>query len=166
MFGFLVGTLSLIGLIKVWRWGRYGHGRRGYGGPRRWMMRRLFEHLDTTPGQEKVIAGAVDDAERKMWAAREELFRGRAAYAKAMRGEHFEGAAVDAAFETQQAAVDELKKAVKEGMAAVHEALTAEQRARLADLVEFGPARMHGCGHGRFNHGPRRHGGDAQAVNL
>lgn len=170
MFGFLIGTLSLIGLIKVWRWGRYGgHGRRGFGGPRRWMLRRLFEELDTTPGQEKVIGNAVDEVQRKAWAAREEMFKSRAAYAKAMRGEHFDGAAVDAAFETKQAAVDDLKKAVKEGMAAIHEALNPEQRAKLADLVEFGPERMHGCGyrgHFRHGHGPHRHGGDPQAVNL
>lgn len=163
MFGFLIGTLSLIGLIKVARWGRYGrHGS----GPRRWMLRRLFQHLDTTPGQEKVIAQAVDDAERKMWATREELFKSRGAFAKAMRGEHFEATAVDAAFDTQQAAFDDLKKSIREGMAAIHEALTPDQRARLGDLIEFGPGRMHGgCG-GHFHHGYRRTGGEPSAVNL
>lgn len=166
MFGFLVGTLSLIGLIKVWRWGRYGRHGHGYG-PRRWMMRRLFQHLDTTPGQEKVIASALEDAERKMWAAREELFKSRSAFARAMRGEHFDGAAADAAFDTQQAAVDDLRKSVRVGMASVHEALTPEQRARLADLLEYGPRRMygHGCG-GHFHHGPRHAGGEPQSVNL
>ena len=51
MFGFLIGTLSLIGLIKVIRNGRGwgGHGFRG-GGAKRWMLRRLFQRLDTTPG--------------------------------------------------------------------------------------------------------------------
>ena len=112
MFGFLVGTLSLIGLIKVARWGRYGHGRRG--GPRRWMMRRLFQHLDTTPGQEKVIASVSENAERVMWQAREQFVRSRSAYAKAMRGEAFDSAAVNEAFEAQQASVEEVKKAVRE----------------------------------------------------
>jgi len=167
MFGFLIGTLSLIGLIKVARWGRYG--RHGFGGPRRWLLRRLFQHLDTTPGQEKVIANAVDDAQRKMWAAREEMFKSRGAFAKAVRGEQFDGAAVNAAFDTQQAAFDDLKKSVREGLSAIHEALTPEQRARLGDLIEFGPARMHGgCGYGRFHHrhGYRPTGGDASTVNL
>jgi Spy/CpxP family protein refolding chaperone len=163
MFGFVVGTLSLVGLIKVWRWGRYGHRHHG---PRRWMMRRLFEHLDTTPGQEKVIAAALEEVERKAWAAREELFRSRSAFAKAMRGEHFDGATVDAAFDTQQAAVDELKKSARAGLAAIHEALTPEQRARLADLVEFGPRHMHGCGFGRSHHRARHHGEGGPAVNL
>lgn len=159
MFGFIIGTLSLIGLIKVARWGR--HGR--YGGPRRWMLRRLFQHLDTTPGQEKVIAEAVDEVQRKAWAARESFFSSRGAFAKAVAGEHFDGAAVDATFETQQAAVEEVKKALREGLAKVHEALNPEQRKRLAELIELGPGR---CG-GHFAH-PHGHGpmGGPCTVNL
>lgn len=169
MFGFLVGTLSLIGFIKVARWGRYGHR----GGARRWMMRRLFQQLDTTPGQEKVIASATETAERAMWQAREKFVAARAAYAKAMRAETFDSAAVNEAFEVQQAAADEVKKTVREGMQQIHEALSPEQRNRLADLVEFGPRHMHGggCarGGGRFghhHHGYRPAGGEPSSVNL
>ncbi len=170
MFGFIVGTLSLIGFVKVLRWGRYG-GRHG-GGPRRWMMRRLFQHLDTTPGQEKVIAEAVDTAQRTMWQARDQMFRSRSSFAAAMRGEQFDSTAVNAAFETQQASIDELKKAMREGMQSIHEALTPDQRARLADLVEFGPSRMHGgWRHSRFgghhHHGFRpAAGGQGGSVNV
>jgi Spy/CpxP family protein refolding chaperone len=152
MFGFIIGTLSLIGLIKVARWGRYG--RHGHGGGwSRWMLRRLFQRLDTTPGQEKVIAEAVHDAQRVMWQAREQMFRARSEYAKAMRGEAFDNEAVNAAFEQQQAAVDDVKKTLKAKLQAIHEALDPRQRALLADLIEFGPGRMHG-GHcaGRFSH--------------
>ena len=171
MFGFIVGTLSLIGLIKVARWGRYGHGGRN-GGPRRWMMRRLFQHLDTTPGQEKVIASAAENAERVMYQAREQFFRARGAYGKAVRGETFDSAAVNEAFDAQQASVDEVKKAVREGMQQIHEALSPEQRNRLGDLIEFGPSRMHGggCNTGRFgghgHHGYRPAGGEPSSVNL
>ena len=171
MFGFLIGTLSLIGLIKVARWGR--HGGRGYGGggPRRWMMRRLFQTLDATPGQEKVIASAAENAERVIRQAREEFFRSRGTFANAVRGETFDSTAVNAAFEAQQAAVDEVKKAVREGMQQVHEALSPEQRKTLGDLIEFGPSRMHGggCGRGRFSHGHhgyRPAGGEQSSVNL
>lgn len=173
MFGFLIGTLSLIGLVKVARWGRYG--QRGYGGgPRRWMMRRLFQHLDTTPGQEKVIAQATENAERVMYQAREQFFRARSTYANAVRGETFDSTAVNEAFEAQQASVDEVKKAVREGMQAMHEALSPEQRKALGDLIEYGPRAMHGgggCGHhGRFGHA-RHHGyrpasGEPNSVNL
>lgn len=152
MFGFIVGTLSLIGLIKVARWGRHGRGGWRGGGWGRYMMRRLFQRLDTTPGQEKVILEAADQAQRVMWDARQELFRARSEYAKAMRSEAFDNEAVNAAFEKQQASVDAVKKTLKEKMQAIHEALTPQQRAVLADLIEFGP-RMHG-GHwgGRFSH--------------
>lgn len=160
MFGFIVGTLSLIGFVKVLRGGRWGHR----GGPRRWMMRRLFQHLDTTPGQEKVIAQAVENAERTMWQARDQLFRARGTYAKAMRGETFDSAAVNEAFDAQQAQVDDVKKAVREGFQQVHEALTPEQRQRLGDLLEFGPSRLHGggCGHGYgHHHGHHGHHGSS-----
>lgn len=170
MFGFIIGTLSLIGLVKVARGGRRGHHR----GARRWMFRRLFQHLDTTPGQEKVIFSAVEGAERVAWRGREQFLRARTEYARAMRGEQFDSAAVNAAFDQQQAALDELKKAVREGMQSVHEALTPEQRNRLADLVEFGPARLHGgcggSGRGRHFGGPpgghRPAGGEPSTVNL
>lgn len=164
MFGFIIGTLSLIGFVKVLRGGRFGR----HGGPRRWMLRRLFEHLDTTPGQEKVIAQATENVERVMWQTREQLFRARGSYAKAMRGEQFDSAAVNEAFDAQQASVDEVKKALREAMQQIHEALTPEQRNRAADLIEFGPARMHGhCGHHHGHFGRRGHGpAQPSSVNL
>lgn len=158
MFGFLIGTLSLIGLIKVWKGGWHGGHGRGFGGPRRWMTRRLFEYLDTTPGQEKVLAQVMDEVEKKAWAARDQLHGGRSAFARAVQGEHFDGAAVGDAFDSQQAALEELKKTLREGMAKVHEALGPEQRRRLAELIEHGPRAMHGghghaCGHHRHGSG-------------
>ncbi len=151
MFGFLIGTLSLIGLIKVVRGGR-GH----HGSPRRWMMRRLFERLDTTPGQEKVILEAFDQVEHNGRAARDAFFSGRADIGRAMRSEHFDTAAVNETFEKQQAAVDAFKKTVLENMQKIHEALTPEQRQAAGDLLEHGPRALHGggdCGRGR--HGGR-----------
>lgn len=148
MFGFLVGGLSLLGLFKLNRFQRY-HAN---GGHRKWMFRRLFQFLDTTPGQEKVIAQAAEEIEKAARSARDTFFQSRQAVAGAVKGEHFDSAAVDGAFEKQQAAVDEVKKAVKAGLASIHEALSPEQRAKAAELLEYGPrAAMHGChGHGRF----------------
>lgn len=163
MFGFLIGTLSLIGLIKVLRNGRGwgGHGFRG-GGPKRWMLRRLFERLDTTPGQEKVILEAAERLEQNGRAAREAFFGGRSEFARAMQGEHFDTAAVNAAFEKQQASVDEFKKAVLESMQQIHEALTPEQRRVAGELLQYGPRMLHGggCGGGGFGRGRwAQHGG-------
>jgi Spy/CpxP family protein refolding chaperone len=174
MFGFLIGTLSLIGLVKVIRRGRWGgggwHGGGGYGGGRnRWMLRRLFQRLDTTPGQEKVISEAFDELQEKARGIREGFMKTRSTFAKSVRGEAFDTESVREAFEGQQAAVEELKKSVLASFQKIHEALTPEQRSVAGDLLEFGPRAMHGgggCGggygrwggHGRFAH----HG----AVNL
>jgi Spy/CpxP family protein refolding chaperone len=158
MFGFLIGTLSLVGFFKVLRWGR--HGR--HGGPRKWMLRRLYQHLDTTPGQEKEMAAATERVERAMWQAREQLLRSRGPLAKAMRAETFDTAALNEALDAQQASMDEARKALREGLQEVHEALSPQQRNQLGDLIEFGPARAHGCGH----RGPRRHHHHAPSVSL
>ncbi len=162
MFGFLIGTLSLIGLIKVVRHGRgWGHGGDGRG-PRNWMLRRLFQRLDTTPGQEKVIAQAFDNLHEKGRAIRDEAYRSRSSFGQAFKGEHFDSAAVNATFEKQQAALDDMKKAMLEAMQSVHEALTPEQRAEAGDLLEFGPGGYGqgrcggGRGRGRWGHGHGR----------
>ncbi len=85
MFGFVLGTACLIGLVWVVRGprrlgSRYGWDsrrardegeRRGFGG--RAFVRWLFERLDTTPGQERVIRAAVDDLMDSAHAARRDL---------------------------------------------------------------------------------------------
>jgi hypothetical protein len=153
MFGVLIGVVSAIGFFKVLRWGRRGYGWRG-GGRRRWVMRRLFERLDTTPGQEKVIEAAADNVERAARKVREDFFTSRTDIAGAFRGENFDTAKLDERFAAHQAAVDDVKKAIREGMQSIHEALNPDQRKAVADLIEFGPRGMHGgCGrHQRFNH--------------
>jgi Spy/CpxP family protein refolding chaperone len=129
------------------------------------MLRRLFQRLDTTPGQEKVISEAFEELQEKVRAVREELLRGRGTFAKATRGEAFDTESVREQFEKQQGAFEELKKAVVAGMQKIHEALTPEQRAIAGDLIEFGPRGMGGgCGGHRFGH--HRGYGHHHAVNL
>jgi Spy/CpxP family protein refolding chaperone len=167
MFGFIVGTLSLWGLIKVAKSGRHGWHRRGGGRWGQWMFRRLFERLDTTPGQERVVLDAADEAQRVMWKARDEVMRARSDYAKAMRSEHFDAEALNAAFERQQASIDEVKKTLREKLQSIHEILTPSQRASLADLIEFGPSRFAGGWHHRHHHRHwRTMGNGPSAVNV
>lgn len=166
MLGFIFGTVCLIALVKVVRGGRrWGHGG-GWGDGRSWMLRRLFQRLDTTPGQEKVISQAFGELQEKVRAVREELLRSRGTFAKSVRGEAFDTESVRDQFEKQQGALEELKKAAVAGMQKIHEALTPEQRAVAGDLIEFGPRSFGGgCGHHRFGH----HGGGFgrhSAVNL
>lgn len=158
MFGFVIGTLSLVGLIGVWK-GRW------HGDHRRWMSRRLFEYLDTTPGQEKVIAEVLNDVEERGRAVHEGLRGARGAFARAVRGEHFDGEAVSQAFESSESAGEALKVAIREGLIKVHEALGPQQRARLAALIERGPRVMHGgCGGRGHRRGPWSEGPTATAA--
>ena len=149
MFGFVIGALCLVGLIKVVRSLRYGH--HGYYGNRaarrRWHLRWAFSRLGTTPSQEKVILDAADalDAEReKLW---EELRQSRADLAAALKGEAFDEAKVRAAFERQQTLLAALQEKALEQSKLVYDALQPDQRKHIADVLEMGPRALHGgCG--------------------
>ena len=165
MFGFLLGTACLVG--RVWvlrsehrRWGscggcgRFDHPRghdrdsssRGFGG--RMFLRFLFERLDTTPGQEKVIRASVEDLLERVHSARREVEASRKDVARALRAESFDAEAMGEAFAKHDAAMSELRGSAMDALAKVHEALDSRQRERLADLVESGL--------GRRYHGPYR----------
>src|SRR5688572_6975698 len=62
--------------------GGFGGGFRGFG--KRYFLRWLFERLDTTPGQEKVIKEAFDEIRAAGSEARSEWHKSRAQVANAM----------------------------------------------------------------------------------
>ena len=188
MFGFLIGTACLIGLIATlrrggrchgsygggpWRsggcsddggsrwgsrwggredaWGggedRWGGGRRGFG---RWfMLRAVFERLDASPAQEKVIAAAFEELRDGASKAREEVKSTRRDVARAVRGPSFDATIVGEVFARHDATLEELRKSAIGAVGKVHEALDERQRERLADLIESGP----GFGSGRRGYG-------------
>jgi hypothetical protein len=165
MFGFILGTACLVGLIWVIkggrRFGRGGHcgsgrswqrhdswhdeahgghpGRWGFG--RRAVMRWLFERLDTTPGQERVIRDAVENFVDSAIGARREVESSRADLARAMRAESFDAESMGEAFGKHDNVLSDLRKSAVEQLAKVHEVLDDKQRARLAELIEQGSAR-------------------------
>jgi Spy/CpxP family protein refolding chaperone len=148
MLGFLFGTACLIGLFKLARGGcGYGHGRfGGWGGHRRhgfrrggWILRGLFERLETTPGQEKVILEAIDDVRTAASKVREDTEGARRDVAEAMRGAHFDQEKVRDVFARFDVKTEDVKKAAMAGLGKIHEALDEKQRAELADvLASFG----------------------------
>src|SRR4051812_1755224 len=110
MFGFFAGTLALVLMLKLafghhhfrhgWRHhGGYGggfsqhrhHGRGGGwrhgGGWRRYALYSLFERLDATPGQEKVISSAMDELRTKLSGMRSKAAEQRHHAATAFRAE-------------------------------------------------------------------------------
>lgn len=192
MFGFLFGTLCLIGLIKVARHGRcgsygYGYGgscgggwrghgwqggwhgggddrgedgyrsrgrgwRGGWGGER-FFLRAMFERLETTPGQEKVIAQAFEELREKGRAAKNDLKAARAEVAKAMRSPAFDEVTVGTATAQVEAVVESMRKAGIDAFAKVHEALDERQRGILGDFIEHGPRFRDFGGGGGFRGG-------------
>lgn len=174
MLGFFVGTVCLIGLIKTLRWGCHhrgggcgygyhggGWGRRGWGGhgyhgdhDGGWggggwsgpgmILRALFQRLDTTPGQEKVIVAAYEEVREATRAARGEARASRADIAKAMRAPGIDEVLFGEMFARHDAALETLRKAGVGAIAKVHDALDERQRARLADLIEAGPGFFRG----------------------
>jgi Spy/CpxP family protein refolding chaperone len=123
-------------------WGHEGWRGGPVGGPfggDRWMLRALFERLDTTPGQEKVIVAAVDESREAMREAWQAVRDSRDDVARALRSETFDEAAVKAARSRHESAMQRAHEALEASLRKVHEALDGRQRALLAEMLEAGP---------------------------
>jgi hypothetical protein len=128
-------------------WGRRDEGEgeaRGEGFGKRYFLRWLFERLDTTPGQEKVILEAFDEIREAMKKAKGEWRASFSDFAKAIRGAEFDHGAVGEAFVRHDGVFEQARMAVITALQKVHEALDEKQRASLADLIEAAPGRFKG----------------------
>lgn len=174
MFGFVIGTACLFGLLVTLAKGRHGcasyrggwggghhfagggcgsygpwagqgggegrgFGWRGGPGMGRFWLRGLFEHLDTTPGQEKVIMAAADEIRTAGAELRGEVRRTRSDVAQAVKGEAFDETRMGETFARHDQAMDTMRKAVVSAIAKVHAVLDERQRVRFAELIESGP---------------------------
>lgn len=150
MFGFLFGTACLAGLIFNLRRARWHHHHSRHGGGRwswRGRMRWLFERLDTSPGQEKVIVQAADDLTEAFEKMRDEMRTTREAIARSLRGETFDSAALGELDAKHDELIANMRRTLRTSLSKVHEALDAKQRRELADLLE------HGMGYGHRGYG-------------
>ncbi|MBX7191562.1 MAG: Spy/CpxP family protein refolding chaperone [Sandaracinaceae bacterium] len=193
MFGFVIGALSLIGLVKVLRAGRCGggYGRRmgacgagwghhgggwhqgggwhgggwhhgggwGHGG---WQgggwqggegrgrnafgLRFVFERLDTTPGQEKVIRQAFDEVREAMQTGQGELEATRREIAAAIRAGHVDETQMGELYARHDEKLRTLRTTFFGALAKVTEALDEDQRKTLADLIDRGQGAFFGGG--------------------
>ena len=159
MWGFLLGAVCLYGLVRTMRGGgwAYAHGH-GYGpwGRRRWggwrhegfdgpghaggrgPLRWLFQRMDTSPGQEKVIAEAAEALRGTMRGWHDDAERMRSDVARSIRGETFDTTALEEAFARAEARLASIRETLRGQAARVHEALDPHQRAELADLLSSG----------------------------
>lgn len=194
MLGFIIGTVCLIGLIKVVRGRRYGWARmHGYGGGGGcgsygygggcgggsrhfggwgghhhhghdhddrggfwrgdgrdaheetrggfgpfggggFFLRGLFQRLDTTPGQEKVIKAAFEQIQKTMQEARAE-WKDSSEVSDLFRGETFDRTAAEGVSGKADASFAKVRVAMLEGLAQIHEVLDERQRGIVADFL-------------------------------
>lgn len=167
MFGFIIGTVCLIGLIKVARGGCgygggfFGHGHHGWGrGWRRggwgqgWMLRGISYRIGATPGQEKVIGEAFENLRNAFSKLHEEKDKARRDLASAFKAEQFDHEPMKAAFTRHDALLEEIQRTILVELSKVHEALNPEQRKQVADLIENGfSGRGYGYGYGSWGGG-------------
>lgn len=144
MLGFIFGTVCLVGLVKVLRRGRGWRGGHGFGG--RWLLRSIFERLDTTPGQEKAILGALDELRENKKEVREERRQTRADLARAVQGGLVDDSSLEETFARHDRLLARLRVSFVEAVKKITEALDERQRKQVADLLESG---------GFFGRGPR-----------
>jgi uncharacterized membrane protein len=149
MFGFVLGTACLFGLIYMLKRPHLGHGRRSCG---RSPLYAAFEHLDTSPGQEKVIRDAVDELFERGRDFKQDVRRSRQEFAQALRSDTLDEAVLSQLFERHESNLGELRSTFVAALRKVHETLDDRQRRRLADWLES----SWGFGHGFRRHGPYR----------
>jgi hypothetical protein len=132
--------------------GHHDHHQRGWAA-NRWFLRGLFERLDTTPGQEKVIISAIDEMRDAGESLRGEVRKTREDIAKATRSPSFDETVLGEAFARHDQSLESVRKAAVGAVAKIHAVLDERQREKLADIIESGPSFFGGFG-------PyRRHGG-------
>ena len=146
MFGFLFGTACLLGLTATFARNRHeghhcspGRGRGFRSGRGRFVLNRLLDRLDTTPGQEKVIREAVDTVMEDVHEARGEFRATRSEIAEAVRSETLDRGAIDGVFERHDRVIERVRQNALDSFGKVHETLDERQRKILAELIEAGP---------------------------
>ncbi len=113
--------------------GRWGGGG-GFGVGRNMFLRGLFERLETTPGQEKVIAAALEDVWSTMRQARGEWVD-TTELAVLLTGETFDATAAEGLSGKADASFAKVRVQVVESMRKIHEALDVRQRQILSDWL-------------------------------
>jgi hypothetical protein len=149
MLGIIVGTVCVVGLVRMlgrrrgWR-GRFGYGpgRHGYGRRRRWMLGSLFERLQTTPGQEKVIVSALEELRETRKSVRDELKQTRGDLARAVKGGLVDDASLEDTFSRHDRVLAVARVSFVEALKKITEVLDEEQRKKAADVL--GGARLGG----------------------
>ena len=154
--GLFIGTVCLIGLVRVvigrrWHGGSHyygGHGCHGgygggYGYGGRWGRGRgflfgLLSRLDATPSQEKAILGALDELKGSAWELRGTVKETRGDIARTISGPAFDESALNAAGGRLDDASHKMRAVVGATLGKIHGVLDDRQRKLLAEMIESG----------------------------
>lgn len=144
MLGLIVGTVCVIGLVKAFRrrgycagggpgWGRAGGS--GFGASR-WWLRSLFERLETTPGQERVIMEAIGELKANRASLHDEMKQTRTDFGQAISGGLIDDAQFEETFARHDRLLARLRVSMVEAMKKISETLDPRQREQLAKLLQ------------------------------
>lgn len=138
--------------------GRWGGWRGGFGGHRggiygSFWLRALFARLDTTPGQEREIRGAIEELRERARDAKSSMKESREGLGRAIAGETFDESAFESVSARFDATSEKMKDAFSSALKRIHAILDATQRERLADLVSKGMFGRGGRGGGGWGGG-------------
>jgi uncharacterized membrane protein len=123
-------------------WGSFGDEPFAGGGGmgKRFLFRRIAEHVRATPEQERRLSDAVAEFRDEMKkSANGEGPKSRHEIADALRRPTFDGITLGEQFARHDTVLEGARKAFVGLVARIHDTLEPEQRGRLADLVERGP---------------------------
>lgn len=146
MFGFVVGTVCLIGLIGLAKGARHRHhrhhwqrGRRPGRGRRGWARAAgevLKRRLDIDQDQEDIVDLAVGDLQSAMSELGEAMKASRSDLSEAFRGAEVDQGALDALFAQQDEQIARTRREVVSALKQIHAVLDDEQRQRAADWLD------------------------------
>jgi len=156
--GFLIGTLCLIGLVRVLVGRRYHRGFHHYGyayGPPGWggwgphggygpfgrgrgFLFSVLSRLDATPTQEKAILSALGELKDTARELRGTVRETRGDVARTVRGPNLDESALGTAEKRLDDAAQRLRHAAAETLGKIHGVLDDRQRQVLGDMIENG----------------------------
>ncbi len=135
MFGFLVGVLVTVAVLAAMRRRR----GRSWRNPSQWFARRMFEHIETMPGQESALFEEWQALQSAARGLREKMEQARYDVADLLRAEQMDAGALELLIEREKVAIDQLLQRAKTALLKTHQTLNPEQRRRAADLLQWGP---------------------------
>lgn len=116
--------------------GHEGHRHGPWGIGRSRFLRRIFQKLDTTPGQEKVIREAINEFRESARAVRPVGSDLRSDLAGVMRQPELSDDAFASLDSKGDEAISRVRSAFRNALRKIHDVLDGAQREKLAEMLE------------------------------